>query len=74
MSILDPILEKFWTTRNLYINNSSQFGPKKNVGPFLTVGSYQTLHVLCSTIMFFIITATNIYQEQAEDKKEKLNK
>ena len=23
------ILDNFWTTRNLYINNSSQFGPKK---------------------------------------------
>ena len=68
MSILDPILETFWTTRNLYMHNSGQSGPKKDFGPFLTVGSYQTLHVLCSNIMFFIITATTIYQEQAEDK------
>ena len=69
-SILDPILDQFWTNRNLYINKSSQFGPKKDFGPFLTVGSYQTLQVLCSNIMFFIITATTIYQEQAEDKNK----
>ena len=69
LSILDPILEKFWTTRNLYINNSSQFGPKRDFGPFLTVGSYQSFHDLWSNIMFFIITATNIYQEQAEKQK-----
>ena len=69
LSILDPILEKFWTTRNLYITNSSQFGPKRDFGPFLTVGSYQSFQVLCSNIMFFIIKATNIYQEQAEEKK-----
>ena len=69
ISTLGPILEKFWTTRNLYINNSGQFEPKQDFGPFLTVGSCQTLHVLCSTIMFCIITATNIYQEQAAEKK-----
>ena len=71
MSILDPILEKFWTTRNLYMNNSGQSGPKKDFGPFLTVGSYQSFQVLYTNIMFSIITATNIYQEQAEEKKVK---
>ena len=72
ISTLGPILEKFWTTRNLYINNSSQFGPKRDFGPFLTEGSYQSFPDLWSNIMFFIKTATNIYQEQTEEQKWEL--
>ena len=67
ISTLGPILEKIWTTRNLYMHNSIQFGPKRDFGPFLTEGSYQSFHNLWSNIMFFILP-TNIYQAQAEDK------
>ena len=69
ISTLGPILDKFWTIRNLYIHNSGQFKPKMDFGSFLTEGSYQSFHTLWSNIMFFILPATNIYQDKAEEKK-----
>ena len=70
LSILEDFSGKILENGTLNTNNSGQFEPKEVFGPFLTVGSYQSFQDLCSNIVFFIITATNIYQEQAEGKKK----